>query len=248
MLTIRHSGPTLADVAAQIGSVPTRMVTYAAATALTRCAQHAQRTELPAEMRRVFSSPGSYTLNSLRIEPASKDKLSARIMVKDTGAGTNIAPEKFLQPEVEGGTRGAKRMENAMRYAGVLRPTQFAMPGAGLSLDANGNVKASEVRTILTALKGIRGGVGAKGQREGRGRKLANDLFVGKPRGGSRPDGIWRREGQRLRALFIFTASAPDYSRRLDFSGVVQQVALDRFRPEFEKAIANLQARGGNWA
>lgn len=79
MLTIRRSGPTLTEMAAQVRSVPGRMVPYAAATALTRCAQYAQRTELPAEMRRVFSSPVAYTLNSLRIEPATKDTLSAQI-------------------------------------------------------------------------------------------------------------------------------------------------------------------------
>src|SRR3989344_382099 len=227
MLTIRRSGPTLAEIAADVRSVPVRMVPYAAATALTRCAQYAQRTELPAEMRRVFSSPVAYTLNSLRIEPATKDTLSARVMVKDTGTAGGVAQEKFLQPEVDGGVRGHKRMENAMRYLGVM---------------------GAEVRTILSALKNIRGGVGAKGQKAGRGRKLANDLFVGKPNGGNRPDGIWRREGQRIRALFIFTTDAPDYSRRLDFSGVVQRVALERFRPEFEKAVAGMQSRGGAWA
>ena len=248
MLTIRRSGPTLAEIAADARSVPVRMVPYAAATALTRCAQYAQRTELPAEMRRVFANPVDYTLNSLRIEPATKDTLSARVMVKDTGTAGGVAQEKFLQPEVEGGVRGHKRMENAMRYAGVLGAAQYAMPGAGLSLDASGNVKGAEVRTILSALKNIRSGVGAKGQRAGRGRKLANDLFAGKPNGGNRPDGIWPRAGQRLRALFIFTTDAPDYSRRLDFSGVVQRVALDRFRPEFEKAVAALQSRGGSWA
>lgn len=248
MLTIRQSGPTLAQAAAQIGNVPTRMVPYAAATALTACAKLAERSALPDEMRRVFSNPVAYTLNSIRIEPATKDKLSARVLVKDSGTGTGIAQEKYLQPEVEGGQRGTKRMENAMRYSGVLGSNQFAMPGAGLSLDASGNVKGAEVRTILAALKNIRGGVGAKGQRAGRGRKLANDLFVGKPNGGNRPDGIWRREGQSIRALFIFTSDAPSYDKRLDFSGVVQKVALDRFQPEFEKAVAALTSRGGSWA
>ncbi len=242
MLTISRSGPTIADVIAEIRDVPARMLPYAASTALTRVVRYAAQTELPAEMRKVFVSPTSYTLNALRIEPATKDSLRARVMVKNQAGG--VAPENYLQPEVEGGIRKHKRAENAMRYAGVLRADQYAMPGPALSLDAAGNVKGAEVQTILAALKGIRGGVGAKGQRAGRGRKLANDLFVGKPKGGDRPDGIWRREGKRLRALFVFTSSTPDYSRRLDFDGVVQRVALERFRPEFEKAVAGLAARG----
>jgi len=241
MLTIRRSGIDLNTLAAQIGNVPKTMIPYAAATALTRCAKHAQTKALPDAMRASFDGVTSWTLNSLRIEPATKDHLSARIMVKNQASG--VPPENYLFPEVEGGERKRKRSENAMGYAGVLASGEYAMPKA-MELDANGNVKGAEVRTILAALKNIRGGVGAKGQRAGRGKRLANDLFVGKPRGGDRPGGIWRREGHRLRALFVFTSRAPVYKERLDFNGVVQQVALDRFKPEFEKAVAALQARG----
>ena len=131
-----------------------------------------------------------------------------------------------------------------MRYAGVLGAGQFAMPGRGLSLDANGNVKGADVRTILAALKNIRA-VSSGIWKQRKGRKLANDLFVGKPNGGNRPDGIWRREGQRIRALFVFTNDAPTYGKRLDFTGVVQRVALERFQPEFQKAMAAMVARGG---
>lgn len=251
MLTISRKGPSLADAAASVRDVPARLVPYATATALTKVAQFAAKTELPAEMRRVFDNPVAYTINSLRIEPATKDTLSARVMVKNEGAGTGIAPENFLYPEVEGGVRKSKRAEMAMRYAGVLRAGQFAMPGPGLNLDASGNVKGAEVKTILSALKSI-GAASSHRRRDGtavrKGGKLANDLFVGKPKGGNRPDGIWRREGHRVRALFVFTTTAPSYSQRLDFSGVVQKVALERFRPEFEKAVAALQVKGGSWA
>lgn len=245
MLTIRRSG-NIADVIASVRDVPARIVPYAASAALTRTAKHAATVELPAEMRSVFSGPTAYTLNSLRIEPATKDSLSARVMVKNQASG--VAPENFLQPEVEGGARKHKRLEAGLRYAGVLRAGQFAMPGQGIDLDANGNVKGAEVRTILSALKNIRAVSStrdrATGKRLAKGRKLANDLFVGKPNGGNRPDGVWRREGQRLRPLFVFANKAPTYAKRLDFSGVVQRVALDRFRPEFEKALQAMVAKG----
>ena len=244
MLEIRRSG-NMADVIASVRGVQTYMVPYAAATALTRVAKFAEKTALPAEMRANFDGVTSWTLNSLRTEIASKDNLRARVSVKnDVPAGT-VKPENFLFPQVEGVVRKRKRAEAAMGYAGVLGGGEFAMPGDGLNLDANGNVKGAEVRTILGALKNIRGGVGAKGQKAGRGRKLANDLFVGKPNGGNRPDGIWRREGQRIRALFVFTNDAPTYDKRLDFTGVVQRVALKRFQPEFQKAMAAMVARGG---
>lgn len=248
MIEVRHSGASIADVIASVRGVQSYMVPYATATALTRTAKYAADKELPAEMRSVFGNPVAYTLKSLRVEPATKDKLSARVLVKNTAEG-GVAPENFLSPQVEGGGRKHKRAEAAMRYAGVLRTGQFAMPGKGIELDANGNVKGAEVRTILTALKGIRAASSTRDRKTGKGlrkgRQLANSLFVGTPRGGSRPDGIWRREGKRLRSLFAFVNKAPVYSRRLDFNGTVQRVALDRFRSEFDKALQAMAAKGG---
>lgn len=248
MLSIQRTGASIADVIASVRGVPSRMIPYAAATALTRCAKQAQTEDLPAEMRKVFSNPVPYTLNALRIEPATKDNLMARVMVKTGAHAPGVAPENFLFPEVEGGVRKHKGLEMALRYQGVLSPTQYAMPGAAAKLDAYGNVSGAQVRTILNALKGIRAASSTRDRATGtklrKGRRLANDMFVGQPQGGGRPDGIWRREGKRLRALFVFTSDAPDYSVRLDFSGTVQRVALARFRPEFERAIADLQSKG----
>ncbi len=242
MLTVRKTSGDIAGVIAHIPNVPRRVIPYAASTALTRVAKHAATNVLPGEMRQSFQNPVAYTLNSLRVEPSTVQTLSARVMVKNQAAGR--PPQNYLLPEVEGGTRGKKGLEGALRYQGILRSGQFAVPGTGASLDANGNVSGAQVRTILSALKNIRGGVGAKGQRAGRGRKLANDLFAGKPNGGNRPDGIWRREGKRLRMLFVFTDRAPTYSQRLDFTGTVQKVAQDRFRPEFERAAADMLKKG----
>lgn len=240
MLSITHSGQTIADVIASVRGVPTRLVPYAAATALTRCAKHAQTTALPDAMRQAFDSPTAWTLNSLRIEPATKDKLSARVMVKNQAGG--VVPESVLFPEVEGGQRKKKRSERALGYMGVLSGAQYAIPKA-MQMDAAGNVKGADVRSLLTTLKKVRAGT-AKTQRAGRGKRLKNDLFVGKPRGGDRPEGIWRREGHKIRALYVFTNAAPDYQPRLDFEGVVAHVARDRFAVEFQKAVAEQMAKG----
>lgn len=247
MLNISRKGLSPADMAASMRGVPARLIPYATATALTRIAKQAQTEDLPREMRKVFDSPISYTLNSLRIEPATKDKLSARVLVKTKEMTSGNAQESYLQPEVEGGPRSTKRMESALRYAGVMSAGQFVVPGAAAKLDANGNVRGADIRTILAALKGIRAVSATRsrsGQKLRKGRGLANELFVGKPQGGNRPDGIWRREGKRLRPLFIFTNQAPSYKKRLDFNGVVQRVAQERFPEQFAKAVAALQSKG----
>lgn len=247
MLTTTRTGMSLADMAAQVRGVPVRLIPYATATALTRCAKQAQTVELPQAMRKAFDNPTSYTLNALRIEPATKDKLSARVLVKTKGMTSGNAQESYLLPEVEGGQRGAKGMENALRYAGVLTAGQFVVPGAAAKLDANGNVKGADIRTILKALKNLKAVSATRsrsGKRLAKGRQLANDLFVGKPSGGNRPDGIWRREGKRLRPLFVFTNTAPVYRPRLDFTGVVQGVARKQFPAEFAKAVASMKSKG----
>lgn len=251
MLAISATGTaSVADVIAAARAVPSTVIPYAAATALTRTVQFAQQAVVQ-RMPQVFDQPTAYTLNALRIEPATRDKLSARLAVKDQAGGANTRPESYLLPEVVGGARSEKRFERALRYMGILRQGQFAMPGAAASLDAAGNVSAAEIRTILSALKAIRGGVGAKGQKAGRGKVLANDLFVGTPaigRGAGRrlrpgaAEGIYRREGRRIRPLFIF-GKAPTYTRQLDFDGAVSAVARDRFAVEFQRAAAAILAR-----
>ncbi len=245
MLAISQSG-TVADVLASMRGVQSYMVPYAAATALTRTAKVAEKDALPAAMRASFDNPTRYTLNALRMEPATKDSLAATIMVKNKAAG--VAPENFLAPEVDGGQRKRKRTEVALSYAGVLSGNRFAMPGKAMEIDAAGNVKGADVRTLLATLKKL-GAKSATREREGgkrlrSGRALKNSLFVGRPIGGNRPDGIWRREAKRLRPLFIFTSQAPQYGKRLDFAGTVQRVARERFRGEFEKALQAMIARG----
>ena len=239
MLTISRSTGSVSDAIASLRDVPARVMPYASATALTRTVKLAQ-TEVVSEMPRAFSQPAAYTLNATRIEPASKDKLSARIAVKDQGSG--VPQENFLFPQVAGGQRRAKGLEVGLRNAGLLRGDQFAMPGPAASLDASGNVRGADVRTLLRGLESVRSKP-RDAQGHVRGKKLANSLFVGKPRGGTRADGIWRREGKRLRLLFVFTSNAPDYSRRLNFDGVVQTVVLERFSIEFHRAVREISPR-----
>jgi len=241
MLAVSRQG-SIADVIAQARDIPARVIPYAAAAALTRTAKAGQAAVVQA-MPSVFSSPTRYTLNSTRVVPATKEYLSARVMVKDQGAGTR--PENYLAPEVFGGSRNKKRMETALRYMGVLGSDEWLMPGAAAELDASGNLSGAGSRRLLATLQSLRGvgGVRKDGSRR-KGRRLKNDLFVGVPRGaGRRRAGIWRREGRRLRPLFIFADQAPQYRKRLDFDGLVMPVVLQRFRDEFEAAAQSILKR-----
>ena len=229
MLAIKSTG-SIAEVIASARDVHGRLVPYAAATALTRTAQQAAKVDLPDAMRAAFDRPTSYTLNSLYVKPANKDNLSARVNVKNVTAN-GIAPERFLQAEVEGGSRGEKGFERALRYAGILQAGERAMPGAGMALDAFGNVSGARVRSLLAGLK----------VRDGKGR---NGVFAGTIKG---TRGIWLRTGGKsnrgVSPLFIFTRTGPAYRARLDFTGIAEKAALTHFKPEFDRALAALLAR-----
>ena len=99
MLTIRSTG-SIANLVQSMREVHGRLVPYAAATALTRTARGGALSDVAEEMMRVFHNPRPYTLNSLFVQPASKDDLSARLMVKNQAAGTK--PEHGSSPRTRG--------------------------------------------------------------------------------------------------------------------------------------------------
>lgn len=246
MLTIRKTTGSVAGVIASMKGVPARVVPYAASIALTRTAQIAQKRDLPDAMRSAFINPTPFTLNSLFVKPSTIQTLSARVMVKDSSS-RGVVPEKFLFPEVAGGERREKGFEKALRYSGWLKSGEWAIPGGAAKLDAYGNVSGPTIRSLLAMITNA-GARSATRDRSGKklkkGRQLANDIFIGTPTGGNRPAGIWRREGHRIRPLFIFTSKQPLYRKRLDFDGIALLCANANFQPEFARAFAEMRAKG----
>lgn len=236
MFTIRSSG-SIAQMIAEVKDIPARIIPYAASTALTRCAQRAQKVDLPAEMRRVFTSPTPYAINSLFVQPSTKDTLSARVLVKNT-AGRGVVPENFLFPEVAGGGRNEKGFEKALRYGGFMAAGESAIPARDAKLDAYGNVSGAMTRSILSALGKAGGGAAPKGKRKTR---FGNGIFAGQV---GKARGIWQRDGKALKMLFVFTSKAPVYRQRLDFTASVQKTAQDNFKNEFNAAAAAMLGRG----
>lgn len=228
---IRRTGPKMADVVQGIRDVPARVIPYAAATALTKAAKHAQKSVI-ADMRVSFDRPTAYTLNATRIEPATKDKLFARLAVKDDRPGGGTRPESFLLPEVRGGGRNEKGFERALRTAGVLRAGERAMPGAGVQRDASGNVSGATVRSILKQVARPGGA-----QRRG-----AGSVFAGAV-GRQQTRGVWQRDGRRLRPLFVFTTRLPHYSAALDFNAAAERAVRENFATDFYAAAAAIRAK-----
>jgi hypothetical protein len=256
MLNITKSKGDLTLAAASMRDIPERVLPYAASTALTRTARALATKELPDEMRRVFSGPTRWTLNSLRVLPATKDTLSARVWVKDDAPNNGTRPEDYLLPEVEGGPRKEKRFERSLRYAGILPAGWRAMPGQGAALDADGNFKRGEMQRILTATRSAfdpaqRKTTSARSRRNAKNAPyFAVTSFTQRIVGGVNKveksrltPGIYRREGRGIKPVLIFTAKQPVYRQRLDFTGVSERFTRAQFPIEFSRAAAEIASR-----
>jgi hypothetical protein len=210
---------------------------FAAALALTTTAQDVKEA-LVEEMRTVFDRPTRFTLNSLFVEPATKDKIKARVWMKDTLPGGGGRPASdWLAPQIYGGGRDQKASEKRLSAKGVLPDGKYIVPGKGLKLDAYGNISRGTLNKILS-------GLGAQFDRYSNSttsRRSAGNLkryFVMKK--GNRPIGIAERTGKGksgMRMVIAF-ASRPQYGKRFDFFEVAKRVAEDRLPIRFELALA----------
>lgn len=215
-------------MAAELRDIPSRVLPYAAASAITKGLKRAQPA-IVTRMSQAFVRPVGYTLNSTRIEVATKDKLFGRIAVKDQRVGKGTRPESYLFPEVEGGTRNRKGLEKLMQYKGLLQPNEYAYPQSSTILDANGNVSAAKVRSIINQV----GKPGGKYFVATLGKNRTRGLWERAEAGGSIKG---RRKGKKargVRAVFVFSRAVPTYKPRLDFVGTAKKAVEAGFATDF---------------
>ena len=215
--------------------IPSRVLPYAAATALTKGVKRGQQAVIT-RMSQAFVRPVQYTLNSTRVEVATKDKLSARLAVKDQRVGSGTRPESYLYPEVEGGARNQKGLERLLQFRGFLQPGEWAYPQSKSILDVNGNVSATKVRSIINSL-------GQPGSR----------YFVAEL-GKTRTRGLWERgahkggrkgknQARSVRAVFVFSRKVPTYKPRLDFAETARKAVQAGFADDFYAAAQSIRKK-----
>lgn len=235
MLRITTSGSGR-DLAADVRAVHASLVPYAAATALTRSAfiaRDAVRTKMP----QVFDRPVSYTLNALRVERATAKNLTAMVAVKDTAATAGRPAQSYLLPEVEGGARNATGLELRLRYTGFMAGDSFIVPGDGAQLDAYGNIRRTQIASVLRALDAgrVKGGkifFTQMGKRAGKNKNVQG--------------AIWERVSKdKAQPIMFFTKDRPNYRPRFDFHAYAQAAAQEAMPEEFARALSDLIARRG---
>lgn len=221
---------------------------FAAALALTRTAQAVQA-ELRDEIKNVFDRPTRATINSLFIEPATKERMTARVWINDGRGkwGADRAAIRWLEPQVYGGPRRFKGIEKMLQRRGVLGSNQFVMPGEAAPLDQHGNIKRGQLTKILSGAKlWTEEGYSANRTSSQRSAAKRGDRYF-VMRKGRQAIGVAERTrygvGSRnsVRMVLVF-GRQPTYSKRLDFFGVADRVANSVLPVEFDKALAQALA------
>lgn len=238
-----------------------RRLRAALATALTRTAVEVRDT-IRREMVTRLDRPTPYTLRQLRYVGATADRLAAAVgfnvvavtdergvPIRYTDLGPGQTPAgKYLQPQIEGGPRRAKRLEEALRAAGALPAGWLVTPGQGARLDAYGNVSRGQVVQVLSQLRiqlvaGSNRNMNTNARAQLSAQRKAGGRFFVVPPGGKVQPGIYQREliGRNITPVFIFVRGAT-YRPRFDFYGRARAVSAVALPRQFQRAVdASLQ-------
>ncbi|MDF3932139.1 hypothetical protein [Pseudomonas citronellolis] len=223
------------------------LIPYAVSTALTKTAQGLVG-RLQDEMRVVFDKPTPYTMSALRMFPATKDRLSARVWFRE-GADKAMPASIWLAPEVYGGGRRHKPLELQLRERNILPYGMYVVPGEGAELDAYGNIKRGQLIKAISGVKGFtQKGYDANATDSMRSLKKANAKSYFVMKRGGRAIGIAQRTGwgkgnrASIKMVLAFVAK-PKYSERLSFFQIAEQYTREHLPTEFDRALATVRQR-----
>jgi hypothetical protein len=202
-------------LARQVGTMGSKQMPFAIAKALTATAKDTQK-QIAVDMLSRFQNPTSFTKRAFTIKAARKSDLTAIVFAKDAQA-------RYLGVQIQGSGRRVKGFEK--KAEGLAGETgKMLVPTRNVKLDSAGNVSLATIKRIAGAANSKR-------------------YFIGVPKGGNRPFGIYQRHNkdQRLTALMV-EATVGKYDRRLDLEGVAAKIARTAFMRHLEDALKQAMA------
>ena len=148
---------------------------------------------LAGSSRRYLDRPKKQTQKGFRATVARKATLTSVIMTKDRPYNMG----RYLDQNIFGSNRLPKYDALFVNHSTAtnIPGNSILVPTQAVKRDRYGNITKSTINKIYTAI--------------GTGKHKGNNIFVGKPKGGNRPAGVYRRERNfKLRALFIAQPNA----------------------------------------
>lgn len=181
------------------------------------------RKALNSATRQYFDRPTPFVQRSFLVQKSNKRNLI-----------TTVYPERRRLPYIEkniiGGRRGQKPFELKLQSltTGSL-PRGNALVPAVVRRNAYGNVS-------LATIKRISGQVATSGR---------NSVFIGTPKGGNRPPGVYQRTNRnlKLRPLFI-SVPKPSYRQILPLTDIGNKIVERRFSTYLRQYLERNVARG----
>jgi len=201
-----------------------------------------------ARMHIDFQSPTPFTQNSMKVQEATKTKLSGAVRFKDP---TRLSESQhYLYPNTYGVKRGYKPFEAALYKKGILKRGWYAVPGRGAPRDGYGNVPASlyvQIMSFFSAFaeqgtkQNMTDATRAK-RKKGTRRKYGFEYFALKNASGSMLPGIYKRTytafGTAIDTMFIFVpATVVWYTRQYKFHQTGIEVFKAKLKPYFGSEI-----------
>jgi len=199
-----------------------KQLPFATSVAINNVAFDARKA-INAGTKGAFHVPVKFTQNAFLVQKSKKKSLAAFVYAQDK-AGKDRA--RYLRFGIAGGTRPQKGMDayfaNAVPNDGTIPAGAYFMPTSLVKTNASGNVTQATLRRISKGISGNpRGG-----------------FFIGTPRGGNRPPGIYRRSREQLFPYFIATTDRPDYTGRFNIESIGAKVIERRFGIHFNAALS----------
>ena len=218
-----------------------RQLPFLNAYALTKTAQDVRKAEYE-EMQSLFDRPTPYvvpknidkpgTRGSLFLRGAKKDKLAAKVWVKDLNLGAGTPGIDIVGPHIKGGGRKFKRFEKALFRNGVLPAGMYAVPSKYARKNKYGNLSAGRYTQILSYLR-ANADVAQNTTANSRRKKTTKPYWIMYEN--DKPLGIYQGTGSNMKPIIIFV-SKPNYKQTFKFEGIGNAVAAQRFESNFVAA------------
>lgn len=211
------------------------------------------REALKDEIPRVFNAPVTLTKGAVFLTKAANKggPFERDVFLRDE-ATKGTPPVKYMAPGTDGGPRRVKRFERALKAAGVMAGNEFAYPARSYKLNAQGNIPASVISTILSQVRASPDPEqnATKGSNRKRKRKGKPGYFAARAGMHLKP-GIYQRVSndfgpvQRpLNAVLTFSSDAPNYSQRFPFKKIAARIYAREYREQFRIAASLTLGRG----
>ena len=194
---------------------------YATSQAINNVAFN-MRKDLGQQTTRSFANPTKFTQSAFRYTRSTKANLVAEVYADPS--------RRFFPTQIEGGTRRGKP------YEGFLKELGDGALGSGRIVPSTRIINRTTGNPRRTVFGQIQSGLSTTDQR---------GYFIGTPKGGNRPAGVWQRQGRswrdgqqvgKLVPVFL-QFGTPRYSPRFPMERVGMETARRLFPSELNKAL-----------